>query len=128
MGEDCALWQPCWEEDMKYILLVYRDRRQCESISSSERSALEVASLANDEILQESGQLFGVERLQCSCTAATVSVQHGRVSVAEGSAMDAEEQLVGIYTIVARDLNEAIQVAATMPQAREGPIEVRPVL
>jgi hypothetical protein len=112
---------------MKYILLVYQDRQRLASIAPGERDALRMACLANDQILQESGQLLGAERLQCSNTAATVAVQHGRVSVAEGPATDAEEQLVGIFIIVARDLNEAIQVAATMPQAREGPIEVRPV-
>ena len=54
-----------------------------------------------------------------------VRVQSGAISVADGPLAEIREHLAGIFTIDARDLNEAIQVAATMPQARTGPIEVR---
>jgi hypothetical protein len=56
-----------------------------------------------------------------------VRVQSGSLGVAEGPWAETSEQLTGIFVISARDLNEAIQVAAGMPQARAGPIEVRPL-
>ncbi len=68
------------------------------------------------------------EGLQGSSTATTVRVQNGKLSVSDGPYAKTKDQLIGIFTITARDLNEAILVAAKMPQARGGPIEVRPIL
>ena len=112
---------------MRYILLAYGDERQLDAMSSSEREALGNACLTNDEALRKSGHLLAVEGLQSSCSATTVRVQHGNLSVTVGPLAETKEQLIGIFTITARDLNEAIQVAARMPQARGGPIEVRPI-
>jgi len=113
---------------MKYVLLAYGDERQLEAMPASERDALGRACLENDEALRRSGHLLAVEGLQGSHSATTVRVQNGRLLIADGPIAAAKEQLIGIFTITARDLNEAIQVAATMPQARGGPIEVRPLL
>src|SRR5262245_60146890 len=113
---------------MRYVLLAYGDEKQLEAMSASERADLQNACLTNDEILQKSGRLLAVQGLQGSRSATTVCVQHGNVSITDGPYAETKEQLVGIFTINARDLNEAIRVAATMPQARGGPIEVRPVL
>ncbi|MFL5800733.1 MAG: YciI family protein [Roseiflexaceae bacterium] len=113
---------------MKYVFLAYGDERQLDAMSSSEREALGNACLANDEVLRKSGHLLAVEGLQSSRTATTVRVQHGTLSVTDGPFAETKEQLIGIFTIDARDLNEAIQVAAKMPQARGGPIEVRPIM
>ena len=54
-------------------------------------------------------------------------VRNGRLSVTDGPFAETKEQLAGFYLIDARDLNEAIQIAARIPPAREGSIEVRPV-
>jgi hypothetical protein len=113
---------------MRYILLAYADEQQLGAMSSSEREALWKACLANDEALRESGHLLAVEGLQHSHSTATVRAQHGDLSVSVGPLTEAKEQLIGIFTISARDLNEAIQVAARMPQVRGGPIEVRPIV
>ncbi|NTV62172.1 MAG: hypothetical protein HGA65_01375 [Oscillochloris sp.] len=67
-----------------------------------------------------------MQRLERGC-AITVRVHHGKVSLAESSLAQGQEQLRGVFTISARDLNEAIQLATTMPPARGGPIEVRPL-
>jgi len=112
---------------MLYVLLAYEDEQQA-ALSSSEREAFRNACQANDEALRISGYLLAVEALQNSCTATTVRVQRGQLSVAVGAVAATREQLIGIFTITARDLNEAIQVAASMPQARGGPIEVRPIV
>jgi len=112
---------------MRYILLAYGDEQQLAAMSGSEREALWNACLANDEALWASGHLLAMEGLQSSCSATTIRVQHGNLSVTAGPLAETNEQLIGIFTIIARDLNEAIQVAAQMPQARGGPIEVRPI-
>jgi hypothetical protein len=112
---------------MRYILLAYADEQQLGAMSSSEREALGNACLTNDEALRKSGHLLTVEGLQSSCSTTTVRIQHGNLSVTVGPLAETKEQLIGIFTITARDLNEAIQVAARMPQARGGPIEVRPI-
>jgi hypothetical protein len=113
---------------MKYVLLAYADEQQLNAMSSSARDALGNACLANDQALRMSGHLLAVEGLQGSHTATTVRVQNGSPSVVDGPYAETAEQLLGIFIIDARDLNEAIQVAARMPQARAGPIEVRPIL
>jgi hypothetical protein len=113
---------------MQYILLAYGDEQQLEALSNSERDALASACLDNDERLRQSGHLVAVQGLHSSRTATTVRLQSGKVSVADGPVAETREQLIGLFLINARDLNEAIQVAATMPQARGGPIEVRPLL
>jgi len=112
---------------MKYLLLAYGDEQQLETMPQHERQMLERACQANDEALRQSGRLLARQSLQSSRSATTVRVQNGKTSIADGPFADTREQIIGIFTIDARDLNEAIQVAATMPQARGGPIEVRPV-
>jgi hypothetical protein len=114
------------EEHMQYVLLAYEDDQQA-TLSNSEREAFRNACRANDEALRNSGHLLTVEALG-SCTATTVRFQHGKLSITVGPLAAIKQQLIGIFTITARDLNEAIQVAATMPQARGGPIEVRPIV
>jgi hypothetical protein len=113
---------------MKYALLAYADEQLLDAMSPGERAALGNACLANDEALRESGHLLAVEALQSSSTATTVRIRRGKISVVDGPYAKTKEQLIGIFSISARDLNEAIQVAAALPQARGGPIEVRPML
>ena len=71
--------------------------------------------------------LIAAEALQPGETATTLRVRNGRVSVTDGPFAETKEQLAGFYLIEARDLNEAIQVAAKIPPAREGSVEVRPI-
>lgn len=111
---------------MKYLFLAYGDKRQWEAMSEAERESPTSACAANDEAPRLLGYLLDVQRLERGC-AVTVRVHHGKVSLAEGSLAQGQEQLRGVFTVSARDLNQAIQLATTMPQARGGPIEVRPL-
>jgi len=77
--------------------------------------------------LRQAGTLLAAEALQPIETATTVRVRNGKVSVIDGPFAETKEQLAGFYLIEARDLNEAIQVAAKIPPARAGSVEVRPV-
>jgi hypothetical protein len=113
---------------MRYVFLAYGDEKLWESMSASERDALGNECEANDEMLRQSGHLLTVEGLGGSNTATTVRIQQGKAFVTDGPFAETKEQLMGLFIINARDLNEAIQVASKMPQARGGPIEVRPIL
>jgi hypothetical protein len=112
---------------MKYLLLAYKDTRWWDALSASERFAFEEERRANDETLRQSGHLLAAATLHSHRAITTVRVQEGEACVADGPHAEALEQPGGIFFIHARDLNEAIQVAAKMPQAHSGPIEVWPI-
>ena len=105
---------------MKYLCLVYGDENALESVPYSE-------CLAYDATLRKSGHCLASEALQPVHTATTVRVRNGRQSVTDGPFAETKEQLAGFYLVEARDLNEAIQLAAKSPPARVGSIEVRPI-
>lgn len=77
--------------------------------------------------IRESGHYIGGNRLLPPATAVTVRVRNGRLSTTDGPFAETKEQLGGYYVIEARDLNEAIRVAARIPGARLGCVEVRPI-
>jgi hypothetical protein len=79
------------------------------------------------EEIRRSGHLVAVNRLEPAAAATTVRVRHGAVSTTDGPFAETKEQLGGYYVIEARDLNEAIQVAARIPGAKRGCVEVRPI-
>jgi hypothetical protein len=113
---------------MKYVFLAYAGEEQWNAMLSGERDALGNEWLTSDEMLGRRGRLLAVQSLQSSRTAITVRVQNGKLSVADGPFATTKEQLIAIFTVNARDLNEAIQIASNMPHARAGPIEVRPIV
>ena len=106
---------------MKYLCLVYGDERAMETVDDRH-------CLAFDQSVRASGHCIASEALQPVATATTVRVRNGKVSVTDGPFAETKEALAGFYMIEARDLNEAIQVAAKIPSARIGSIEVRPVM
>jgi hypothetical protein len=112
---------------MKYLCLIYNEERKLGAMPKSEWEALVSEALAYDEELKQKGHFVAAQPLQPVQTATTVRVRNGRLSTTEGSVADAREQLGGFILIDARDLNEAIQVASKMPEARVGSIEVRPI-
>lgn len=103
---------------MKYLCLVYMEDPHAVPDSDC---------MAFGESLRASGRYLAAEALQPVQTATTVRVRNGKVSVSDGPFAETKEQLAGFYLIEAKDLNEAIQVAARIPPARAGSIEVRPV-
>ena len=105
---------------MKYLCLVYLASHKLHAVHDSECAAC-------GEGFRARGLLVAAEALQPIETATTVRVRNGRVSITDGPFAETKEQLAGFYLIEARDLNDAIQVAAKIPPAREGSIEVRPV-
>jgi hypothetical protein len=69
----------------------------------------------------------GGEALQPTQTATAVRVRNGKISTTDGPFAETKEQLGGYYLIKAKDLNDAIQVAAKIPSARNGTVEIRPI-
>ena len=105
---------------MKYLCLVYLAQEKWNAVPDRECAH-------SGQTLAANGKLIAAEPLHPVETATTVRVRNGRVSVTDGPFAETKEHLAGFYLVEARDLNEAIQIAATIPPAREGSIEVRPV-
>jgi hypothetical protein len=105
---------------MKYLCLVYAEESKLGEVPDSE-------CVAYDSEIRDSGHCAASEALEPVATATTLRVRNGRLSVTDGPFAETKEQLAGFYMIEARDLNEAIQVAAKIPPARVGSVEVRPV-
>lgn len=112
---------------MKYLCLAYEEEKTLNDLSPAEWDALRTETLEYVESLRDNGRLVSAEALQSTRTAATVRVRSGKVSTTDGPFAETREQLGGFFLIEARDMNEAIQIAARWPSARLGSIEVRPV-
>lgn len=105
---------------MKYLCLVYLEGPKLHAVQDRECKAC-------GDGFRKSGLLLAAEALQPIETATTVRVRNGQLSITDGPFAETKEQLAGFYLIDARDLNDAIQMAAKIPPVREGSIEVRPV-
>ena len=105
---------------MKFMCLVYGEEAQMATVNDSE-------CVANGEALRTAGHYVAAESLQPIATATTVRVRDGKVVVTDGPFAEAKEVIAGFYLIEAGDLAEAIELAAKIPPARVGAIEVRPV-
>ena len=112
---------------MKYVCLVYLVEKDMNAMSKTEADACTEESLAYDEALRRTGHLRAAQALQPVETATTIRVRNGKLSTTDGPFGETTEQLGGFILIEARDLNDAIQVAAKIPLARRGSIEVRPI-
>ena len=113
---------------MKYLCLIYDDEKVVSGMSKAEGDAFMGEYFAFTDGIRQSGQYVAGEALQPVSTATTVRVRNGKVSTTDGPFAETKEQLGGYYLIEAADLNEAIQVAAKIPSARIGSVEVRPVV
>ena len=105
---------------MRYLCLIYGEEQKISEMDDRH-------CLACDHDLRERGQCIASEALEPVATATTVRVRNGRLSVTDGPFAETKEQLAGFYLIEARDLNEAIQLAAKIPAAEVGCVEVRPI-
>ena len=112
---------------MKYLLLIYTPE-------STEPPAPEVLDAVMDaynaytEHVKSSGAYVAAEALQPTVTATTVRVRDGQTLTTDGPFAETKEALGGFYLVEAKDLDEAIDLAARIPGAQHGSIEVRPVV
>src|ERR1041385_2080223 len=113
---------------MKYMLLIYHDEPSWNAVPEAERQQiyLEYRKLRAD--LQSSGQYVTGSQLQPISTATSVRVRDGKELVTDGPFAETHEQLGGYFLIEAKNLDEATAIAARIPSARTGTIEVRPLI
>lgn len=105
---------------MKYLCLVYLDADKLHAVPDRE-------CFNCGEDLKKQGLLLAAEPLFPVETAKTVRVRGGRIAITDGPFAETKEQLAGFYLIDATDQEDAMRIAAQIPPAREGSIEVRPV-
>ncbi len=110
---------------MKYMLLVYADEKAWTD-DEREKCYVESTQLCHD--LQKRGQYVSASPLQPVASATSVRVRDGEPTITDGPFAETREQLGGYFMVEAKDLNEAINIAAKIPGARKGTIEVRPVV
>lgn len=111
---------------MKYLCLICAEKMLEEMTQDQADAHLREYAAFTDE-LRRKGQFAGANRLKPSDTATTVRVRGGKVLVTDGPFAETKEQLGGYYLVEAADLDEAIRIAAGIPGARIGCVEVRPV-
>ena len=112
---------------MKYLCLVYQEEAAVDALPTVASDAVVDEVLAYRDELRQGGHHIASSPLQPVATATTVRVRNGKLSITDGPFAETKEQLGGFYLIEARDLNDAIRLAAKMPPARLGSIEVRPL-
>ena len=109
---------------MQYMLLIYSDEADD---ARQDGAALMAEYGAFTQGIVQSGAFKSADRLRPVATATTVRVRDGKVLTTDGPFAETREQLGGYYLIEAKDLNEAAAIAAKVPTAKHGSIEVRPV-
>jgi hypothetical protein len=110
---------------MKYMLLIYMEENAMDG-AEREQCYLDSTQLCHD--LATKGQFVAASPLQPVSTAASVRIREGRRLVTDGPFAETREHLGGYFLVEARDLNEAIGIAARIPGAKKGTVEVRPVM
>ena len=112
---------------MKYLCLVFIDEKQLEALTPAESQSLDDESLASDDQFRERGYLLAAQALEPVRSAATVRVRNGRPIITDGPFTETREQVGGFVLLEARDIDQAKALAAEIPVARMGAIEIRPV-
>lgn len=110
---------------MRYMLLIYYDEQ---ALSEDERQACYAESTRLAHEIKASGHYLAADPLQPTSTATSVRVRHGKTLVTDGPFAETREQLGGYFLIDAKTLDEAIEIAARIPMAQKGTVEIRPVI
>jgi len=113
---------------MQYLLLIYRNEQKLINMNPTERQKVSAEYGAYTQSIIQSGHFKAGDGLQPTTTATTVRVREGKTLTTDGPFAETREQLGGYYLVEAKDLDTAISLAARIPEAREGSIEVRPVM
>ena len=113
---------------MQYILLIYDNETAVRSRSQAEMGQLMSAYQKFTQDIVSAGNFKAGDPLQPTSTATTVRQREGKTLVTDGPFAETKEQLGGYYLIEAKDLDEAIAIAARVPSAQSGSIEVRPIM
>ena len=113
---------------MKYLLLIYENEGSWNAIPEAEKGKVFQEYKDYTARIRKDGNYIAGEALQPVGTATTVRVKNGKTLTTDGPFAETREQLGGFYMVEAKDLDEAIALAAGIPAVRTGSIEVRPIL
>jgi hypothetical protein len=116
------------EKTMQYLLLIYRNEAELGKASQADRKQMMADYGAFTQSIIQSGHFKAGDGLQPTTTATTVRVRDGKILTTDGPFAETREQLGGYYLVEAKDLDTAIGIAARIPGAKAGSIEVRPVM
>jgi hypothetical protein len=112
---------------MRYLLMIALEESASPSTPEQDGQEMQPEYAAFMKDMAERGVLLGGERLRLTSDATTVRVRNGETLTTDGPFAETKEQLAGYFLIDCKDLDEAIAVAARIPGAKEGSIEVRPI-
>jgi len=112
---------------MKYVLLVYGEEKDLFALTAERGAKLDADSLAHNRSLDQEGKLIIAQALQSVKTSKTVRRRKGKRLIVDGPFAETKEQLLGFVMIEAADLDEALEIAADIPLAELGTIEVRAI-
>ena len=113
---------------MQYLLLIYDDEAKMKSATQADQNAMFKEYGEFTASIVKSGNMKAGDALQPSSTATTVRVREGKTLTTDGPFAETREQLGGFYLVEAKDLDEARAIAAKIPSAVHGSIEVRPIM
>ena len=113
---------------MQYMLLIYRNEQEFAKVKDADKQAMYQAYGAFTQSIVKSGNFKAGDPLQPISTATTVRVRGGKTLSTDGPFAETREQLTGYYIVEAKNLDEAIGIAARVPTALDGSIEVRPIM
>jgi hypothetical protein len=112
---------------MQYLLMIYRSEAEAGKIDAAGRQKMTAEYGAFTQSIIQSGNFKAGDALQPTTTATTVRVRDGKTLTTDGPFAETREQLAGYYLVEARDLDAALAMAARIPGAKTGSIEVRPI-
>jgi hypothetical protein len=113
---------------MQYLLLIYSDENQAHIAPGAERDKILTEYNAFTQSIAQSGHLRGGNELDVTAKARTVRVRNKNNVVTDGPFAETKEQLGGYCLVEAKNMDEALSIAARIPSARWGSIEVRPII
>ena len=113
---------------MQYLLLIYHEESLWDAVSEPEKQAIYGRYRALRQELMDTGKFKGGSQLQPTSAATVVRVRDGKTAITDGPFAETKEALGGYFLIEARDLDDALEIAARIPSAATGSIEVRPLV
>ena len=113
---------------MKYLLLIYNNEQSWNAITEGDRQQIYGEYRKLREELLATGQFVTGSQLQPISTATSVRVRDGKEFVTDGPFAETHEQLAGYFLVEAKNLDEATSIAARIPSAKTGTVEVRPLV
>ena len=113
---------------MQYLLMIYRSEAELSKMNPADLKKMSEEYGAFTQSIIQSGHFKAGDGLQPSTTATTVRVRDGKILTTDGPFAETREQLGGYYLVEAKDLDTALGFAARIPGARDGSIEVRPIM